>query len=437
MLPRILRPVGAALLLAAGAAGAPAQTVAITGGTVYPVSGPKIENGTVLIVDGRISAVGRDVPIPAGAQRIDARGKWVTPGLLHAATGLGLGAGGAQLGRDDDEALHATAPYTAVGGTSDAARRGDVNATFLVANGLDPKAVAIPVARAGGVTSAVSLPGGSLVAGQAALIDLAGDRVQTLLVRGSVAMVGALSGGAREAGGGTRAGAVHRWLDLLRDAQVVDARRADVEENDIRPLAAPWDELAALVPVTRGALPLYLEANRQADIEAALRVARQYKARLILRGGAEAWRMARELAEAQVPVVVDVHENIPSFDGLEARSDNAALLRAAGVRVILGGGDPGGAYALRWQGGHAVRNGLTWDEALAAMTLEPARAFGVAAEYGSLEAGKVANVVVWSGDPLDFAAQAEVVLIRGVARPLTSRWTELRDRYRTLPPRPW
>ncbi|MCU0650375.1 MAG: amidohydrolase family protein [Gemmatimonadaceae bacterium] len=412
-----------------------AQTIAITGGTVFPVSGPKIDNGTVVITNGRIVAVGASVSIPADAQRIDARGKWVTPGLFHAATGLGLGAGGAQLMRDDDETLHAD--NTAVGGTTDDRRRGDVNATFLVANGLDPKAIAIPIARGGGVTTAVAMPGGALVSGQAALIDLAGDRVQAMLARGSLAMVGVLGGGARDAGGGSRAGAVHRWLDLLRDARVYDAKKDDIEENDFRPLAASWDELAALVPVTKGVLPLYLEANRQSDIETALRLARQYGVKLVVRGANEGWRMARELAEAQVPVVVDVHENIPSFDGLEARSDNAALLKAAGVKVILAGGDPGGAYALRWQGGHAVRNGLSWDDALLAMTLEPARAFGVAADYGSLEAGKWGNVVVWSGDPLDFASKADVVLVRGAVQALESRWTELLAKYRTLPPKPF
>jgi imidazolonepropionase-like amidohydrolase len=412
-----------------------AQTVAITGGTVYPVSGPKIENGTVVIVNGRITAIGRDVPIPANAQRIDARGKWVTPGLLHSATGLGLGAGGAQLMREDDEALHAD--NMAVGGTTDDRRRGDVNATYLVANGLDPKAIAIPIARGGGVTTAVAMPGGGVVSGQAALIDLAGDRVQTMLARGSVAMVGAIGGGVREAGGGSRAGVVHRWLDLLRDARVADVRKADVEANRMRALAAPWDELAALVPVTRGALPLYLDANRQSDIEVALRLAQQYDVKLILRGAVEGWRMARELAAAQIPVVVDVHENIPSFDGMEARSDNVTLLKAAGVKVILGGGDPGGAYALRWQGGHAVRNGLSWDDALLAMTLEPARAFGVAGDYGSIEVGKVGNLVVWSDDPLDFGSVADVVLVRGAVQPLQSRWTELLAKYRTLPPKPF
>lgn len=425
--------VGLALLLTR--ATAHAQTIAITGGTVYPVSGPKIENGTVVIVNGRITAVGRDVAVPAGAQRIDARGKWVTPGLFHAATGVGLGAGSAQLGRDDDEGLHAD--NMAVGGTSDDRRRGDVNATFLVANGLDPKAIAIPIVRSGGVTTAVAVPSGGLVAGQAALIDLAGDRVQTLLARGSVAMVGSIGGQTREAGGGTRAGVVHRWLDLLRDARVYEDKKADIEENDYRPLAAPWDEIAALVPVTKGALPLYLTATRQSDIEVALRLARQYGVRLVIRGATEGWRMARELAEAQIPVIVDVHENIPTFDGLEARSDNAALLKAAGVRVILGGDDSGGAYALRWQGGHAVRNGLSWDDALQAITLEPARAFGVAADYGSLEPGKVGNVVVWSGDPLDFAAKADAVVVRGVSQPMTSRWTELLEKYRTLPPKPF
>jgi imidazolonepropionase-like amidohydrolase len=135
-----------------------------------------------------------------------------------------------------------------------------------------------------------------------------------------------------------------------------------------------------------------------------------------------------------VPVAVYPLTNLPSFDGPGARSDNATVLAAAGVQVIVVEGETGGPRDLRFAAGHAVRNGLAWDDALRAVTLNPATAFGVANRYGSLEPGKVANVVVWSGDPFEFSSRAEHVIIEGQEVPLTSRMTELLERYRHLPP---
>jgi imidazolonepropionase-like amidohydrolase len=170
------------------------------------------------------------------------------------------------------------------------------------------------------------------------------------------------------------------------------------------------------------------------DIENALRLTREYKLRTVLFGAVEGWQLARQIAAAGVPVALEPLRDIPSFDGLGARLDNATLLREAGVNVIIAQGDPGGERNLRYAAGNAVRNGLSWDDALAAITAAPAAAFGLS-DYGSLEPGKVANLVVWSGDPFDFNSAAERVYIRGQLTSLATRETELRDKYRTLPPR--
>ncbi|MDZ4864622.1 MAG: amidohydrolase family protein, partial [Gemmatimonadota bacterium] len=231
-----------------------------------------------------------------------------------------------------------------------------------------------------------------------------------------------------------RAGALARLRALFADAAILRRRRADYDQNRIGQLSAPADQLEALYPVLDGRLPLYVNANRQSDIENALALAADFRLRLILRGGAEAWRVAGQIARAGAPVVLDTRDNIPSFDGLQARSDNAALLREAGVTVILAGQDPGGQMNLRFEAGHAVRNGLKWDDALAAITVAPARAFGLADRLGTLEPGKVADIVVWSGDPFEFSTAAELVFIDGAEMSLKSRMTELRDRYKTLPP---
>ncbi len=393
-----------------------AQTVAITGAKIYPVSGPVINNGTIVLQNGRIAAVGTSVTVPSGATRIDGSGKIVTPGLFHAGSNLGL----SQVGSIDE--------------TNEGNHEGEVNASFNVLEGIDPTTALIPIARLEGVTTALSRPGGGLVAGQGVIIDLAGDRIETLLVRSPAAMVINFGADAKDAGGGSRAGVLAALRKLFVDALEYEKRKSDFNRNQIQPLAAPAAELEALLPVLKGEVPMVAIANRQSDIHSALRLASEYKLRMILAGGVEAWKVADDLAKARVPVIVNPIFNIPSFDGLGARFDNPGLLAKAGVTVIVIEGETGGARNLRWAAGHAVRFGMTWDQALASITLEPARAFKVEDRYGSLDVGKVANVVLWTGDPLDFNSKAEKVFIRGVEQPHSSRQTELYERYKTLPP---
>jgi imidazolonepropionase-like amidohydrolase len=406
---------------------APAQTVAITNATIYPVSGPKLAGATIVIRDGRIMAVGTSVTIPANARLINGTGKVVTPGLLHVQGAIGLGVGRALAEERDEE-------YTAIGGTTDGEHEGEVSPAFNVLAAIDPNAVAIPVARLGGVTTALTMPTSGLLAGQAVLIHLAGAHAADMVLLSPAAMVADLSDGSRTAGGGSRAGALARLRLLFQDAATLRRRRADFDQNRINALSAPAEQLEALYPVLDGRLPLYVRANRQSDIENALALAAEFRLQLILRGAAEAWRVAPQIARAGVAVVIDTRDNIPTFDGLQARSDNATLLREAGVRVILAGQDPGGQMNLRFEAGHAVRNGMRWDDALEAITAAPARAFGVADRLGTLEPGKIADLVLWSGDPFEFATGADLVFIAGSEVSLKSRMTELRDRYRTLPP---
>ncbi len=355
-----------------------AQTIALTGGTVFPVAGPKLEHATVLIRDGRIVAVGANVAVPPDATRIDATGKWITPGLIDGGNQMGL----TEIG--------------AVRETNDAAVRNDtVAASFNVAEGINPASTLIPITRMAGVTTALAAPAEGLIRGQAVLIDLDGATIEAMLVKSPVAMVA---------------------------------------EAQMHPLAAPATDLQALGAVVRGELPLIVVANRRSDIETALRIAREYHLKLILAEGAEAWQVADAIARAGVPVLVQPLDNIPSYDGLGVRYENAALLAKAGVKVALLETDTHNARNLRQQAGNAVSNGMTWDQALRAVTLSPAEIFGVADRYGSLAAGKVADVVVWSGDPFEFATAVEHVFIRGREIPLRSRQTELLERYRKLPP---
>jgi imidazolonepropionase-like amidohydrolase len=413
-----VRRAAAALLTVGLATAAHAQTIAITGGTVYPVSGPKIPGGTVLLRDGKIIAVGADVTIPDGATRVDASGRWVTPGLIHLRTTLGLKLfeSGAQIDTEEDTVT------------------GDVKAAFNVVDGLDPASMTIPVARMEGVTSAVAMPAGGLIPGQAALIDLAGDAVDDMLIKAPAAMIADLSEGGKRSGGGSRAGAVLRLRRVLRDAREYAERKEDFRKARMQPLAAPAEDLEALQPVLRGELPMFVIANRRSDIESALRVAREFNLRIGIYGGAEAWQAASALAAAGVAVILEPLSDVPSFDALGARLDNATLLREAGVSVVAAQSDAAHFRNLRQAAGNEVRNGMPWDDALRTVTLAPAEAALVAERYGSLDTGKVANVVVWSGDPLELSSRVEHLFIRGKAVPLVSRQTELLKRYRRLPP---
>jgi imidazolonepropionase-like amidohydrolase len=416
------------LSLAALPARSVAQTTAIVGGTVYPVSGPKIEGGTVLMRDGRIVAVGRDVTIPADARRIDARGKWVTPGFINSATTLGLSEGGG--------------PQFS-GGYNDASARGadGVAASFAAWRGVNPANTWIAPTRQEGVTSIVVAPSGGMVGGTAALLDLVeAPSVEAMLRRAPTAMVGQFANpGSGQTG--ARAEFWARWTALLEDVRDYAARREAYEAGATRDLAARRADLEALVPVVRGELPLMLSVDRASDILEALRFAADNRVRLWINGGAEAWQVATQIAAAGVPVFTGAMNNIPgSFDALGQRQENAALLRAAGVTVVLVGNGPGDAESynvrnIRQEAGNAVAYGLTWDEALRAVTLTPAEVLGAAEQVGSLQVGRDANVVVWSGDPFEFASVAEQVFVRGRTFDTKSRQQQLTERYRTLPPR--
>lgn len=410
----------ALMAFASLASPAAAQTIAITGGRVHPVSGPVIENGTVLIRDGRIVAVGANVSVPTDAVRIDATGKWVTPGIVNVATTLGV----VEIG-----AVEETVDTPARG-------RGDaITASHKVWEGFNPNSPLIQVTRNDGITTVGVVPGGGLVGGQAAMVDLSDGSLSDMLLQAPVAMTADI-GSKGEHVGGTRAEVLQRLRDLLADTREYMRRRADYERNATRELAARRGDLEAMIPVVQGRLPLVIDANRASEIESAINLAKEFSLRIIISGGAEAWMVAPKLAAARVPVIVGALNNIPlSFAMLGARQENAALLRQAGAQVLINGGSDGfNARNVRFEAGVAVAFGMPWEDALRAVTLTPAETFGIADRVGSLQVGREANVVVWSGDPFEPMTRAERVLVRGVDVRRPSRQDELMQRYKALPP---
>ena len=414
----------AALAFVVVAVGASAQTIAITGGRVFPVSGPPIDNGTVVITNGRITAVGANVTIPSDAQRIDATGKWVTPGLINSSTQLGL----VEIGQVAD--------------TRDASAQGKDNiaAAFTVWDGLNPSSVYLAPARKEGVTTFVVLPGGGLVSGQAAMIDLVDGTTSDMMLKSPVAMVAEV-GDAQQAGTRARGELLGKLRELLEDTKFYMIHRADFDRAQSRNLSARRIDLEAMIPVVQGRLPLLVEVDKESDIDATLRLGRQYGLKLIIGGGAEAWMMADKIAAAGVPVLTGAMNNIPSsFSTLGTRQENAALLAAAGVSIALVGNAGGGdeeAFNVRnvkAEAGNSVAYGLSWDNALKAVTLWPAQIFGVADRVGTLQPGREGNIVVWSGDPFEFSSRVEHVLVRGVERVNEkTRQDMLTERYMTLP----
>jgi imidazolonepropionase-like amidohydrolase len=409
-------------LVALVAVGEPARAgdscTALTGGRVFLPAG-FAEGATVVLRGGRIEAAGVGAPVPAGCEIIDVSGRIVTPGFIEVQSQLGLIEVDAEESSDDTHAGTGETPNPSV------------RASFSVADAYNPRSTVVAVTRLGGVTSALSVPEGGMVAGRSALVDLAGQRQADAMVRRDVAMHASVGGG-----GDSRAWTLGRLRALLTEAREQQTNQAAWAQNRTPPLGFPVAELVALRPVLAGAMPLVLAVDRASDIEAALRLAEDFGLRLIVVGGAEGWLVADLLAKAKVPVIVDGLLNGPErFDRVLARADNAKLLADSGVTVVLSSMSTHNARTLGQVAGNAARAGLPVDAAIRAISEAPAAIFG-ATDRGRLAAGAVANVVVWSGDPLEVSSAPLRLWIGGREVALTSRQTMLRDRYRQMPGRP-
>jgi len=399
-----------------------APALAIVGGQVLTmVPGEPARTATVLIQGDRIAAVGPNVKVPAGVPTIDGRGLVVTPGLLAVDSTLGL-VEVSQEPRARDHVPHGK-------------YNNPLRASLRVWDGLNPASAAIPVARCNGFTTAVIRPAGGLLSGQAAVYDLTPDGLSPgkLQLVAPVGMRGSLAlGGVRLAGGRALAQATLRRV--LADARALSRHRAAIEAGRFRKLSLSVSELEALVPVVEGKLPLMINVHRASDILGALRLAREQRVRLVLTGAAEAWRVAPAIAAAKVPVLVDVDRTLPeSFETLAGRFDNAARLHRAGV--VLGFSANGASRDLRLQrqlAGIAVAWGLPREVALRGLTSVPATIFALQ-DRGILRPGALANVVVWSGDPLELKTRVRHLVVGGQKVPLVSRQTHLWDRYRHPP----
>lgn len=389
-------------------------------GHVYTVgSQGTLPDGDVLIVNGKIVTIQIGLFVPHAAI-IDARGKPVTPGLMASWT---------QLGIEEIELVaetNDTAPNQALD-----------SAAFDVADALNPNSTLIPVARIRGVTRSLTAPVdcGDVFCGTAAVIHL--GQGPDLLVRRQAGVLAVLepNGGAGQKN--SRPDIWAKFRETLDDAREYWAQRAGYHRpGGSRDQRSTRIDLDALGPVIQGREPLIVHAERVSTIRQVLQYAQANKLKLVIVGGGEAWEVAVDLAAAHVPVILDNDLNLPgSFSDLGATLKNAARLDAAGVLVAFQpqNDDPAHyARTITQIAGNAVANGMKWDRALAAITKNPAQIWGLSDSYGTLDPGKDADLVIWDGDPLEVTSAPTDVFIKGVRMPMTSRQTELRERYRDL-----
>lgn len=393
-----------------------AENLALVGGDVYSASGPMQPKATVLVEGSRIRAVGRRVVAPAGYRRIDCTGKWITPGFIESASRIGLVEVSLESSTVDAE------PKT-----------GDpVRAALFAGDAVDVRSTLVGVARRHGVTHAVTMPVGGLISGRSAWLALVGPRSRLIprAVSGPVAMHAALGESAADAVHGSRASAVARLKEVFDDARTFARNRSAFSRRQLYRLSTSRLDLVALQDVLTRRMPLLVRASRAADISVALRFAQEERIRVAILGAEEGWLVADDLARAEVPVIVQPLADLPRrFETRHARADNAALLARAGVDVALTTLSSHRASGLRFLAGNAVRAGLPRDAALRAVTRTPAQIYGVDGRTGSLQPGKEANIVVWSGDPFEPRHHAEAVIIAGEMQPLESRQTRLARRH--------
>jgi imidazolonepropionase-like amidohydrolase len=403
---------------------APPQSkpVAIKGATIHPVSGPEIPGSTIVFENGKITAIGAGATIPPGADEIDGNGKHVYPGLINANTVLGL----VEIG--------------AVRATVDIEEAGAINPNVRSITSVNPDSELIPVARAAGVLTALSVPEGGIISGQSAVIRLEGWTPEEMAVLSPAAM--------------------HlRWPNLTIDRQprarksVKDQQKeiekAQKEIRDAFQIArAYWQtkknpgpdfkmdlRWEALMPVFEGKLPLFVHASTLAQIQAALAWAKEMQLKIVLVDADDAWRIAPQLKESDVPVILGPATNLPPRrdDDYDSAWSSAAKLQQAGVRFCIASNGRGAETNERnvgYEAGLAAGYGLPKEEALKAVTLYPAQILGVADRLGSLEIGKAATLIVTTGDPLDFPTEVEAAFIDGRKIDLSNRQTRLRDKYR-------
>jgi imidazolonepropionase-like amidohydrolase len=421
----------------ASAQSQPATTYAITHARIFTLSGTAIDDGTLILRDGKIAGVGVGLDIPAGAQVIDAKGLQVYPGIFDAVTQMGL----REIG--------------AVSATVDSTETGSYNPDVVAATAVSPSSEHIPVTRAAGITEVLAVPasggmdsGGSegIIGGQASAIHLAGWTIDEMLIKKSAAMVlnwpqietrtfdfATFSRKDKPYADAKQeydkqVNEITDWVERARHyAQVMDKSSSAKYDRDLK--------LEALVPVVRGELPVLVFANRAREIRNAVEFCDKNNLRMILAGGEEAYKVKDLLRSKSVPVILRPVLSLPldEDDPYDRLLSQPAELAAAGVKFAFASFDNSFARRLGQNAANAVAHGLPYEEALKAVTLYPAQIFGLSDQIGTLEQGKLANVIITNGDPLELTTDVKYLFIRGQLTSLDNRHLRLYEKYAKRP----
>ncbi len=397
---------------------------------IVTVSGADIENGTVVIRNGKIEAVGANVSVPAGAQSIDGKGLSVYPGMIDAGTNMGL----------------VEVPQGA-NGTVDLSEVGDLNPNAKAIIAVNPHSAHIAVTRVEGITNTLTAPTGGLISGQAALINLLGTAPKEMAVVPQFALVinyPRIGGGGGGFGGfqppvnlsdtlTANERQVEQIRKMLRDAEAYGRSQDAYAKDKSLPRPDRNVVLESLVSYVRGEQPVIFRADREAEIRGAIRFAEEMKLKPIILGGNDAWKVATLLKEKNVPVILTGVFTLPirEDDAYDSLYENPLKLQQAGVRFCISTGDSGPEVRnLAQYAGMAASFGLSKADALKAVTLYPAQIMNVSDRLGSIEAGKMANLVVTDGDLLEIRTRIRYLFIDGRPVVLSSRHTELNDAFK-------
>ena len=408
----------------------PDKTLAIVGGKLLTITHGTIEDGVVVMSGGKITAVGpaASTKVPSGAEVFDAKGMTVYPGLFDSETHLGLTEVASNANSND------------LAETSE-----EIEPHMHVADAFHAESVRIPVERLNGITNAIVAPASSdSIPGQDALIELAGRGADEMLLKRDIALAMNFEGGVRRKANyegpskfpTTRMGLASQIRQAFLDAQAYQAEIARAARPDFKGTPPKRDlKLEALLPYLKGEKPVVLGAEEAYEVEVAMGIAKEFHLKVILNHVAHAQSILDEIAAYGVPVIVGPIYLAPQAnERYDAVYSLPAQLQKRGVKIALSssGGQGEGSRNLPYAAGYAVAFGLPYEEALKAITLNPAEMFGLGDTLGSLDTGKTANVVVANGDPLDVRTSVKQVFIEGRAVPMVSRQTQLRDAYMPL-----
>lgn len=405
---------------------APAQDhpIALTGGTVHTVSGAVIENGMVLFDNGKIVAIGVNLDLPEGTERIDISGKHVYPALIEANSTIGL---------VEISAVRATRDYAESGAVTPEAR---AEAAF------NPDSEILPVTRANGIALALSVPASGLISGTSALMMLDGWTWEQMTLKAPVGLHIRWPSIREPDPKQQKSGEIPQYveeIDKIRRA-FADARayhKAQAAQNDKAiPAHAHLVRWEAMGPVLRGEVPVFVHADDIRQIQTAVSWAGEEKLKMVLVGGYDAWRVSELLKEEQIPVIIAGIHQLPNrrWEDYDAPFTLPKKLHDAGIKFCIAGS--GGAFAaaharnLPYEAATAAAYGLPREVALQALTLFPAQILGVEDRVGSLETGKDATLIVTDGDPLEIVTRVEMEFIQGRRIDLSSRHTRLYEKYR-------